>query len=211
MDITTPLYEGKLIRLGPIDHEKDPAIESKWTHDSEYMRLIAAWPSWPESPERIKKKYEALEKAVEEEKNIFHFTIRLKSEDAEQNGRLLGFARISWVEWSNGTAELRLAIPNPADRRKGYGSETLSLLLRFAFAELNLHHISARVPGYNATALAFFQKFGFVEEVRRRQALQLDGRVWDELFLGLLQREWVAGLKVEEPALSADSRPPSKG
>jgi RimJ/RimL family protein N-acetyltransferase len=190
MDITTPLYEGKLIRLGPIDHEKDPAVESKWTHDSEYLRLIAAWPSWPESPERIKKKYEALEKAVEEEKNIFHFTIRLKSEDAEQNDRLLGFARIAWIEWANGTAWLSMAIPSPADRRKGYGSEALALVLHYAFAELNLHQIGVRVPAYNSAALAFFQKFGFVEEVRRRKALKLDGQTWDELFLGLLQREW---------------------
>lgn len=192
MNITTSLYEGKLVRFGPIDHEKDPEIESKWTHDSDYMRLIAAWPSWPESPERIKKKYEALEKAMEEEKNIFHFAIRLLSDDAGQNDRLLGFAHLSWIEWSNGNAYcLKLAIPDVADQRKGYGSDALSLLLRFAFAELNLYRVCIRVPGYNLPALAFFQKYGFVEEARRRQALKLDGQVWDEIMLGLLQDEWV--------------------
>lgn len=195
--IERSLYEGKFIRLGPIDHEKDPAIESKWTHDSEYMRLIAVWPSWPASVERIKKQYEALEKAVEEEKNIFHFAVRLRSEDTEQNDRLLGFARLSWVEWSNGNANLRLAIADPADRRKEYGSDALSLLLHFAFAELNLHRVTANIPGYNTAALAFFQKFGFVEELRRRQALRLDGQAWDELTMGLLRTEWMAGLKVE--------------
>jgi len=197
MSIEQSLYEGQLIRLGPIDHEKDPTVESKWTHDSEYQRSVSAWPSWPESPERIKKKYEAFEKSVEEGKNIFHFAIRLKSDDIEQNDRLLGFTRISWVEWSNGNASLNLAIPDPADRRKGYGSETLRLVLRFAFAELNLHHVNATVPAYNAPALAFFQKFGFVEEVCRRQALKIDGMVWDELFLGLLQEEWAAESKLQ--------------
>ncbi len=195
MNIQTSLYEGQLICLGPIDHEKDPAVESAWTHDSGFMRLIAAWPSWPASKERIKKKYEALEKSMEEDKNFFHFTVRLRSDEAEQNDRLLGFARLAWVEWSNGNASLRLAIANPADRRKGYGSETLALLLRFAFSELNLHHVSAIVPGYNAPALTFFQKFGFVEEVRRRQALRLDGQIWDEIMMGLLRDEWLAGSK----------------
>ena len=76
------------------------------------------------------------------------------------------------------------------DRRKGYGREALALLLRFAFEEMNLHRLSANIPAYNTAALAFFQKFGFVEEIRRRQALQLDGQVWDAISLGLLRAEW---------------------
>ena len=40
LDIQTQLFESQDIRLGPIDHEKDPEIESKWTHDSEFMRLM---------------------------------------------------------------------------------------------------------------------------------------------------------------------------
>ena len=190
MSIEKSLYEGQLIRLGPIDHEKDAAVESKWTHDSQYLRLIAASPALPASPERIKKKYEALEKTVEESKNTFHFAIRLRSDIPDQNDRLLGFARLEWVEWTHGNASLRLAIGSPDDRRKGYGREALALLLRFAFEEMNLHRLSANIPAYNTAALAFFQKFGFVDEIRRRQALQLDGQVWDAISLGLLRAEW---------------------
>jgi hypothetical protein len=76
MDIHTSLYDGRLIRLGPIDHEKDPAIESKWTHDAEYLRLLDTKPACPASPAEMKKKYEALEKEIEESKNQFYFTIR---------------------------------------------------------------------------------------------------------------------------------------
>jgi RimJ/RimL family protein N-acetyltransferase len=35
-----------------------------------------------------------------------------------------------------------------------------------------------------------FTGFGFVEEVRRRQALERDYRRWDLLQLGLLAEEW---------------------
>jgi RimJ/RimL family protein N-acetyltransferase len=38
--------------------------------------------------------------------------------------------------------------------------------------------------------LRFFEKAGFIVEVRRRQALNRDGRRWDLLHLGLLQQEW---------------------
>jgi hypothetical protein len=39
-DIQAQLFEGQDIHFGPIDHEKDPEIESKWTHDSEFMFLV---------------------------------------------------------------------------------------------------------------------------------------------------------------------------
>ena len=34
-DIQTQLFEDQEVCLGPIDHEKDPEIESQWTHDSD--------------------------------------------------------------------------------------------------------------------------------------------------------------------------------
>jgi RimJ/RimL family protein N-acetyltransferase len=64
------------------------------------------------------------------------------------------------------------------------------MLLRFAFAELNLFRVTARVPEYNDGALALVRKFGFVEEVRRREALERDGRFWDLIVFGLLRSEW---------------------
>jgi len=190
MDITTSLYDGKLIRLGPIDHEKDPEIVSRWSHDIEYLRMIGESLPLPESPYRFKKKFEALEKAIDESKNKFYFTIRLRSEDAELNDRLLGFASLDWISWAHGYTFLRMGLGNPADRRKGYGSDALALILRFVFRELNLHRVSVNLGANNTAALAFFQKFGFVEEIRRRQAIHVDGQVWDALSLGLLHDEW---------------------
>jgi len=190
MDIQTSLYEGKLIRLGPIDHEKDPEVESRWTHNLAYLRLLGASPARPVSPAQMKKKYEAIEKEVEESKNIFYFTIRCREE-----GRLLGFARIDWIEWSNGTGNLTMGVGDPQDRGKGYGSDALSLLLRLAFAELNLYRLSVVLGEDNPVALQFFKRFGFMEEVRRRKALHRDGRTWDLLHLGLLADEWRAQIR----------------
>lgn len=44
-DIQTQLYEGWDVRFGLIDHEKDPEIESKWTHDSDFMRMVGIKPA----------------------------------------------------------------------------------------------------------------------------------------------------------------------
>lgn len=184
-DIQTQLFEGQDIRFGPIDHQKDPEVESKWTHDSEFMRLMEINPARPMSAAMVRKQYEKLEKQIEEEKNLYYFTIRAKADD-----RLIGRASIQWIEWTNGNGFLRLGIGAAEDRSKGYGTQALRMLLRFAFAELNLFRVSAMVAEYNEGAIVLLKKFGFVQEVCRRKSLERDGRRWDLLVFGLLHDEW---------------------
>lgn len=185
MSIDTPLFEAGRIRLGPIDHDKDPEIVSGWTHDAGFMRMMYTEPARPLPPWLVKKKLEELEKSIQEDKNLFHFRIR-----AREDGRLVGFAELLWISWSNRIGFVRLGIGAAEDRRKGYGRQALSLLLRYAFEELNLYRLTAVIPEYNTPALGLFKGLGFVEEVRRRQALERDNQRWDLLQFGLLADEW---------------------
>lgn len=116
---------------------------------------------------------------------MYYFAIRSREDD-----RLIGKAVVQWIEWANGNGFIRLGIGSADDRRKGYGTQAMRMLMRFGFAELNLFRISAHVPEYNEAAIALLKKFGFVEEVRRREALDRDGRRWDLFVFGLLQDEW---------------------
>jgi RimJ/RimL family protein N-acetyltransferase len=191
-DIQTQLFEGQDIRFGPIDHEKDPEIEAKWTHDSDFMRMMDVGPARPLSAAMVKKQYEKLEKQMEENKNLYYFAIRAREDD-----RLIGRAIVQWIEWANGHGFIRLGIGAAEDRGKGYGSQALKMLLRFAFAELNLFRLSAIVPEYNPAAIGLLKKHGFMEEVRRRQSVERDGRRWDLLVFGLLSDEWRTQAKEE--------------
>ncbi len=185
LNIQTQLFEEKDVRFGSIDHETHPEIESKWTHDAEFMRLMELKPVCPLSPAMVKKQYEAIEKGMEEEKNLFYFTIRAREDD-----RLIGKALVEWIDWENGNGFIRLGIGPAEDRRKGYGSQALTMLLRYSFGELNLFRVTAVVPAYNTGALRLFQKFGFMEEVRRGKAMYRDGEFWDIISFGLLNAEW---------------------
>ncbi len=185
LDIQTQLFEAQDIRLGPIDHESHADIESRWTHDAEFMRLMEIKPVRPLSPAMVRKEYEAIEKRMEEERNLFYFTIRLRADD-----RLIGKAALEWIDWTNGNSWVHLGLGSAEDRCKGFGTQALRLMLHYAFAELNLYRVSAFLPEYNLGALALFRKFGFVEEVRRREALERDGRRWDLLTFGQLRSEW---------------------
>ena len=194
MELNKPLFTGSLVCFTPIDYEHDPQVESRWTHDTEYLRLVSLDPAIPLSPPQVRKKLEAIEKECGEGKNQFYFALRpaVQSEEksSESLGRLVGFARVFWLSWNNSTAFISLGIGDPVDRRQGYGGEALKMLLRFCFSELNLYRLTALVPEYNTPALRLFLKAGFSVEVRQREALHRDGRRWDLLYLGLLVDEW---------------------
>lgn len=184
MNVNTRMFEGSLVCLAPIDYEKDAEIESRWTHDLDFLRRMGARPGRPLSVAQVKKGYEQIEKDMEK-KSVYHFTIRLREDD-----RLAGFVQLHWIEWSHGSAHVKIGIGDPQDRGHGYGTQAMQLLLNLAFNELNFHRLNASVVEDNPQGLRFLLKLGFVEEVRRRQALLRQGRRLDIIHLGLLQSEW---------------------
>jgi hypothetical protein len=185
MAINTQLFQGQLINLGPINFEKDPEVQSRWTHDLDFVRALDPKPAQPLSPAQVKKRYEKIEKNMDESRSSFFFTVRSRDDD-----RMLGFVHIHWIEWTHGVGNFHMGIGDPAERGKGYGREALALVLRFAFNELNLYRLSAEIGEDNPAGLRFFERFGFQIEVRRRQSLHRDGKYWDLLHLGLLADEW---------------------
>jgi RimJ/RimL family protein N-acetyltransferase len=75
---------------------------------------------------------------------------------------------------------------------KGYGTDALRVLLRYAFDELNLARVSLSVLEGNVRAMRSYEKCGFKYEGRERQAWAYEGRRWDEVYMGLLREEWEA-------------------
>ncbi len=183
----TQLFEGKLIRLAPIDPERDAEIESKWMHNAEFARLVYAEPMRPLSANVIKKKMEEANKDGQYPPSEFRFAIRTQGDD-----RLIGFVRFLHIDWTNSGARFLLGIVDENDRSKGYGTEAMQLALNYAFLEMNLHRLSTNVLECNDRALAFLHKHGFVDEVCRRQAVYRDGKYLDWIMLGLLRDEWSA-------------------
>ena len=191
-----PLFESSNLRLTSIDPEKDAVVESKWTHDPEYVRMFGLDIANPKSVFEVKQQYEQIEKKIKERRDIYYFAVRQKNND-----RLIGMAHLDWIELSNGNGSLRMGIGNPEDRGKGWGHEILEMLLRFSFAELNMHRITGIVPEYNQAAKRLLTRHGFKDEVVRRKALNRQGHRWDLLYYGLLRSEWedlLSGAKEKE-------------
>jgi RimJ/RimL family protein N-acetyltransferase len=187
MTINKQLYQGQHVKLGPIDYEEDPAVESAWTHDSAYLHTLGTKIARPLSPSQVKKRYEAIEKEVDESKNSFYFTIRDLQDD-----RLLGFIRLFWIEWTNATGGIQIAIGNPEERDQPYVCDALQLVLRFAFQELNLYRLTAFAAEDDPAGIELLTQAGFIEEVRRRKAIQRNEQTCDQFLMGLLREEWLS-------------------
>ena len=174
MSIQTDLYKGNKVLFTGFDHEADSVVEATWTHNPAFMRMQYTQPMKPRSAQQIRKQYEELEKACEDDKDLFHFQVRLVTDNS-----LIGFCQINSISWTNRSASIVLGIGDPANYRHGFGTEVLNMATRFAFDELNLERLSCNIPAYNQAAIALFTKNGFVHEGQLREAIYRDLARWD--------------------------------
>ncbi len=103
--------------------------------------------------------------------------------------RLIGGVDLREVVHHTGTAELGIALYDSSDWNQGYGSEAMTLMLRYAMFHLNLHNVLLRVFGFNPRALRAYQKVGFKEVGRRRGAAVLGGERFDEVYMDITRDE----------------------
>jgi RimJ/RimL family protein N-acetyltransferase len=92
----------------------------------------------------------------------------------------------------NGDAFVGIGIGDRELWGKGYGTEAMKLMLRFAFQELNLRRVSLNTFEYNPRAVHSYEKAGFVHEGCERDWLHREGRRWDLIYMGILREEWLA-------------------
>jgi RimJ/RimL family protein N-acetyltransferase len=83
-----------------------------------------------------------------------------------------------------------LGIGDRNDWGKGYGTDAMKIILRFAFTELNLRRVTLTVFEYNPRAIRSYEKVGFRHEGRLRSILLRDGKRWDMLYMGILAEDW---------------------
>lgn len=175
--MTTNLFRGKTLKL-TAKREGDIEIIASWDEDPEYLRNVDTDIAVPRPAEHF-------EGEGDPSANSFYFRLRTIEDD-----RLIGFIVIHSIEWNNRAGTLAMGIGHANDRGKGYGSEALQLILRYAFHELNLNRVGLDVIEYNERGIRAYEKAGFKVEGRMRQAVQRDGKLYDRIIMGILRSEW---------------------
>jgi RimJ/RimL family protein N-acetyltransferase len=75
---------------------------------------------------------------------------------------------------------------------RGYGTDAMRVIVGYGFRELGLHRLQLTVAPFNPAGIRAYEKAGFVEEGRRREAVWHDGRWYDEVMMSVLDHEWAA-------------------
>ncbi|MEN8229810.1 MAG: GNAT family protein [Bacteroidota bacterium] len=94
------------------------------------------------------------------------------------------------IDWIGRMATFYLGIADKENWSKGYGSDTVKLMLDYAFNELNLNRIQLHVAEKNSAAVKVYKKYGFIIEGKLREAMYQHGRYWDFYLMGILKSDY---------------------
>jgi RimJ/RimL family protein N-acetyltransferase len=104
----------------------------------------------------------------------------------------IGQVNLDRIDWKNRVGTIGIVIGSPEELGKGYGSDAMELLVRFAFMEMNLNRLELEVYDFNERANRSYLRAGFREEGRLRERQFKNGRYVDLIVMGLLRSEWLA-------------------
>jgi len=173
---------GQRVRLRGL-RDDDLADLARWEMDPGRMATLSGWvvpPSEAAARER-------LAKWSANDKDDVSFSI----ETLDDPPVLVGNVGLWGARPKDRCATLGIALGREHIGR-GYGTDATRVIVAYGFREMGLHRIQLVVAPYNPAGIRAYQKAGFVEEGRYRQAVLHDGRWYDEVLMSILDHEFTA-------------------
>jgi len=113
--------------------------------------------------------------------NSWLFGIALKGTD-----KLIGTVRLHEVNTYHLTATIGICLFDKTSWGKGYGSEAVSRVVKYAFSELGLRYLEAACYRRNTGSQKLFLKAGFNESARYLRKYRLDKQAEEVIFLEIV-------------------------
>ncbi|MCB8944109.1 MAG: GNAT family N-acetyltransferase [Ardenticatenaceae bacterium] len=110
----------------------------------------------------------------------------------QEDGGYAGEVVLNNIDWTNRSANFRIALSQKGFFGKGYGTEATQLILDYGFHQLELHRIELEVYDFNPRAQHVYEKVGFVREGVRRDVLLWDGEYHSAIVMSILAHEFEA-------------------
>ena len=173
---------GERVALGPLRRDLIPTYQ-RWHNDVATTRTFAL--TQPTTLEEEEASYAALST----DEHMAFFTVYERT-----TWRAIGTAYLTDIDHRNRTAEFGILIGDAEHRGRGYGTEATRLVLGYAFADVGLHSVMLTVHEYNVAGRTAYEKAGFREFARRRQAHVMGGKPWDIVYMECLATEFAVTL-----------------
>lgn len=127
--------------------------------------------SWPVSETEQLKWFER----QEQNKTSLRCIVATKDDEMKAIGTLI----LSEIDQKNGTGHIHIKMSRDGVRGKGYGTDAVMALTKYAFEELRLNCIYANILPYNEVSIHLFEKCGFQRDGVLRARVFKRGKFYD--------------------------------
>ena len=165
--------------LEPEDH----VLIHKWRSDPVYRNGVMSTKRY--TSKETERKW--IEKAIESHERGENLRFGIVLNDS---GKLIGLVYLTGVDHVHKKAGFGYWIGEEENRGLGYVTEAQHQALRYAFDELGLVRVEARVIEYNEASRKSLEKLGFVQEGKMRNYVFKGGRHNDVYMYSLLKSDY---------------------
>ena len=111
----------------------------------------------------------------------------------KESSSVLGVVYLLNIDQIIRSAEFAIMIGSKQDQNKGVGTKATQLMLSHGFNNLNLNRVYLEVLENNHAAVSVYEKCGFTQEGRLREAAYKNGSYCDLLVMSILRKEFIDG------------------
>ena len=104
--------------------------------------------------------------------------------------RFLGYCALIVKNRIARSYDLGIFIIDKTQWDKGYGTDTMRVMLDIGFNYLNCHRIELGVYPINERGIHVYKKIGFKEVGRLRESRFMNGNYRDMIIMDILEKEW---------------------
>jgi RimJ/RimL family protein N-acetyltransferase len=170
--------EGEKIFLRAFESGDEVIISRLENHPDSRSTLFYAIPTNPQQ------QYEKTRKQIDDPNSII-FTICDK-----KTGSAIGQTAFFRIDWIGRMATFYIGIVNKENRGKGYGTEIVKLMLKYAFDTLNLHRVQLHVATINTAGIKAYKRNGFIVEGLMREAMYGNGEYQNFHLMAILKKDY---------------------
>lgn len=174
------MFDNKIIKLRKLS-TNDYSTYHNWRNDIEVMKTTS-----PQLDIYTLEETEQFISVIASQANAKGYMIEHK-----ESGETVGIVSLINIDYKNRSAECILDIGARDMWGKGIGTSAMSLILGFAFYELNLHRVYLQVFSFNERAIKLYEKMGFTHDGKFREAIYRDGRWHDTVIMSILKKEYL--------------------
>lgn len=182
------IIEGKKIILRAIEEEDLPLLH-RWANSPEIWYQLGGW-HFPGSMDYMKNWFYGLRN------DNLNQRFAIEARDVG----LIGTANLLDIDWKNNHAFHGMVIGNTDVRGKGYGTDVLTAIMRYAFEELHFERLDGSIIEYNKASLGLYLgKCGWKEEGRQKRWYFRSNKYWDRIIVGITREDYVKFVHKKKP------------